>query len=128
MRTPNRRPGPTSAPTVKIVGLALTPMLKARVTRQLRRALMAVQTRPVHGRVRLADVNGPKGGLDIRCAIDVTIPRMKPFHAEEMAADAVTAFDQALAAITRQIARRLSRREDSDRHPKKYYAARRLLS
>lgn len=114
--------------TIEIVGFTITPSLKARVTRQLRRALTGVQAQPVHARVSFTDVNGPKGGLDIRCAIDVTIPRTKPFHVEEMAADGVTAFDQSAAAITQQIARRLERRTDSGRHPKKYYAARRLLS
>jgi putative sigma-54 modulation protein len=124
----NDRPRSTSESAIEFVGLAITPVLKARVTRQFRRALAGVQTRPVHARVSFADVNGPKGGLDVRCAIDVAIPRTKPFHAEELAADALTAFDQASAAITRQISRRLVRREDSGRHPKKYYAARRLLS
>ena len=120
------RPHPDPAPIIEIVGLAVAPTLKARITRQLRRTLVGVQTGPVHARVSFTDVNGPKGGLDVRCAIDVTIPRMAAFHAEEMAGDAVTAFDQSVAAISQQIARRLGRRQDSGRHPKKYYAARRL--
>jgi putative sigma-54 modulation protein len=114
-------------PTIEILGMVVTPALKARIGRQMRRALIGVQTRPVRAHVRFADVNGPKGGLDVRCAIDVKIPRTAPFHAEAMAGDTITAFDQSAAAISQQIGRRLERRADSGRRPKKYYAARRLL-
>jgi hypothetical protein len=74
-----------------------------------------------------ADVNGPKGGLDVRCAIDVRIPRTAPLHAEALAERDVTAFDRSAAAITRRIAQRFLRRQESERRPKKYYAAKRLL-
>jgi ribosome-associated translation inhibitor RaiA len=62
----------------------------------------------------------------VRCTIDVKIPRTAPLHAEETAVSAVNAFDLSEAAISRQIARQLERRQESGRHPKKYYAARRL--
>jgi hypothetical protein len=65
-----------------------------------RRALVGVQTGPVRARVSFADVNGPKGGLDVRCAIDVKIPRTAPLHAEETAACDVTAFDLSEASIS----------------------------
>jgi hypothetical protein len=116
-----------TVPTIEILGMAIAPALKARIARQVRRALVAVRTRPVDVKVRFKDVNGPKGGLDVRCAIDVKIPRTPPFHVEQIAGDDITAFDQSVAAISGQIARRLGRRVDSGRHPKKYYAARRLL-
>jgi ribosome hibernation promoting factor len=120
------RPRSSSVPTIEIVGLAIAPTLRARIVRRIRRALVGVQTGPVHVRVSFTDVNGPKGGLDARCAIDVRIPRTAPFHVEETAVRDVTAFDLSAAAISRQIARQLGRREESGRHPKKYYAARRL--
>jgi putative sigma-54 modulation protein len=118
--------GPRSSPvpTIEIVGLAIAPTLRNRIVRRIRRLLAGVRTNPVVVRVSLADVNGPKGGLDVRCAIDVTVPRTAPFHAEQTAASDVTAFDLSAAAMWRQISRRLERREDSGRHPKKYYAAR----
>jgi hypothetical protein len=49
-------------PTIEILGMAIAPALKARIARQVRRALVAVRTRPVHVKVRFKDVNGPKGG------------------------------------------------------------------
>jgi len=126
MKKATPRPRPSSVPTIEIVGLTIVPTLSARIVRQMRRVLVGVQTRPVHVRVGFADVNGPKGGLDVRCAIDVKIPRTAPLHAEETATSATSAFDLSSAAISRQIARQLERRQDSGRHPKKYYAARRL--
>jgi putative sigma-54 modulation protein len=126
MKKATSRPRPSSVPTIEITGLAIRPTLRARIVQQMRHALVGVQTSPVHVRVSFADVNGPKGGLDVRCAIDVNIPRTAPLHAEETAASDANAFDLSEAAISRQIARQLERREESGRHPKKYYAARRL--
>jgi hypothetical protein len=126
MKTTDRQP-PRTVPTFEFAGFTIPPSLRARVRRQLRHALVGVPTRPVHVRVSFTDVNGPKGGRDTRCAVDVTIPRTAPFHVEATAGDSITAFDQAETVVSRRIAQRLERRRDSGRHPKKYYAARRLL-
>jgi hypothetical protein len=50
----------------------------------MQRALVGVQTSPINVHVTFADVNGPKGGRDVRCAIDVRIPRTAPIHAEAL--------------------------------------------
>jgi ribosome-associated translation inhibitor RaiA len=126
MTKASARPRPASVLTIEFAGLAITPKFRARIVQQMRHALAGVQTSPVHVRVSFTDVNGPKGGLDVRCAIDVKIPRTAPLHAEGTAASDVNAFDLSEAAIARQIARQLERRQESGRHPKKYYAARRL--
>jgi len=105
MTKASSRPRPSPVPTIEIAGLAIAPTLRARIVQH---------------------VNGPKGGLDVRCAIDVKIPRTAPLHAEETAVSDVNAFDLSEAAISRQIARQLERKQESGRHPKKYYAARRL--
>ncbi len=120
------RPRPTPVPTIEITGLAIAPTLRAHIARRLQHALLGVHTSPVHVRVTFTDVNGPKGGLDVRCAIDVSIPQSPPLHTEELAARDVLAFDRSTAAITRQIAQQLERRQESARRPKKYYAAKRL--
>jgi ribosome-associated translation inhibitor RaiA len=114
-------------PLIDITGLKITPTLRIRIAQRLRRALAGVRTSPVHVRVAFTDVNGPKGGLDVRCAIDVRIPQTEPLHVEETRDRDVTAFDRAAAMITRRIKDRLGRRQESGRRPKKYYAARRLL-
>jgi putative sigma-54 modulation protein len=98
------------------------------MVRRLRRALVGVRRSPVQVHVTFADVNGPKGGRDVRCAIDVRIPQTPLLHVEENADRDVTAFDRSAAMISRRISEQLGRRQDSGRRPKKYYAAQRLLS
>jgi hypothetical protein len=115
-------------PTIEIAGPAIAEALKARIVRRLRRALVGVRTSPVQVHVTFTDVNGPKGGRDVRCAIDVRIPQTSLLHVEEIAERDVTAFDRSAAMISRRIAAQLGRRQESGRRPKKYYAARRLLS
>jgi ribosome hibernation promoting factor len=121
------RPRPAPQVRLAIAGLPIDPALRARIAQRMRRALLGVQTSPIHAHVTFADVNGPKGGLDVRCAIDVQIPRTAALHAEAIARRDFTAFDRSAAAITRDIAQRLLRRQESGRRPKKYYAAKRLL-
>jgi ribosome-associated translation inhibitor RaiA len=112
---------------LEIAGDQIAPSLRTRIDERIRRAFVGVRTSPVHTRVTFADVNGPKGGVDIRCAIDVQLPRTALLHATATADRPITAFNRSADVITRQIARKLLRREESGRRPKKYYAARRLL-
>jgi ribosome-associated translation inhibitor RaiA len=121
------RPRPAPQLRLQITGKPVSPSLRALIARRIRRALVGVQTSPIHAHVSFTDVNGPKGGLDVRCAIDVQIPRTAPLHAEALAERDLTAFDQSAAVIARRIAQRLQRRQESERRPKKYYAAKRLL-
>ena len=114
-------------PALEVTGLPITPSLRSRITRRIRRAIVGVQTSPIHVHVTFTDVNGPKGGRDVRCAIDVGMPRTAPMHAEALAERVTIAFDRSAALITRRITRRLLRRQESGRRPKKYYAAKRLL-
>jgi ribosome hibernation promoting factor len=122
------RPRSSPVPSIRLSGLAVAPALRTRVAQRLRRALAGVRTSPVYVRVVFSDVNGPKGGLDVRCAIDVKIPQTAPLHAEETAERDATAFDRSAAMISRRIRERLGRRQESSRRPKKYYTARRLQS
>jgi len=110
-----------------VIGFPITPALRTRVARRIRRAIVGVQTSPIHVHVTFTDVNGPKGGRDIRSAIDVRIPRIAALHAEALAEENVAAFDRSAVLIARQITRRRLRRQESARRPKKYFAAKRLL-
>ena len=126
MKRSTARPRQSLLPLVDITGLEISATLRSRIAQRLRRALASVRTSPVHVRVAFTDVNGPKGGLDVRCAIDVRIPQTPALHVEETHERDVTAFDRAAAMIARRIKEQLGRRQESGRHPKKYYAARRL--
>lgn len=59
--------------------------------------------------IRLGDVNGPRGGVDKRCQIEVQGRRIEPAALEQMSSDPYTAVDRALERVARSVGRRLSR-------------------
>jgi ribosome-associated translation inhibitor RaiA len=102
---------------------ALRTLIAGKITSTLRRLKIAATA----VRVQFSDENGAKGGVDIRCSVTVDVPRRPELHADTVAADARLAFEQAFAALERQIERDRERGRAERRHPKKYYLAKRLL-
>jgi hypothetical protein len=96
-----------------------------RMRQALRRAAADTATT---ARVTFSDVNGPKGGADIRCALLVSVPGRPPIRAEDVETTPRLAFDASYARVLRQFERALGRRREASRRPKKYFAAKRLLA
>jgi hypothetical protein len=96
----------------------------ARVTRALKR--LAAST--ASARITFSDLNGPKGGADIRCALLVSVPGRPPIRAEHAATTPRLAFDEGYERVSRQLEALRLRRREASRRPKKYFAARRLLA
>src|SRR3989441_12727815 len=71
--------------------------------------------------------DGAKGGLALRCAVDLRVPYRPPIHIEHVAATPRLAFDGVMAALERQLERYRERARENRRHPKKYFVAKRLL-
>ena len=63
----------------------------------------------------------------MRCAVGLTLPRRRVVRAEHTATTVRLAVDGVLDKVERDLARLVERRRDAARHPKKYYAAKRLL-
>ena len=103
------------------------PIPRGHVTTRMRQVLSRLPLQPVTAHVTFADVNGPKGGSDIRCAVHVDLPRQPPIHVERVAPTPRLAFDATYDRVARQLERHRERWQDSRRRPKKYYAAKRLL-
>jgi hypothetical protein len=99
---------------------------RAQVMSRMMQLLHRLPARPLAARVRFSDVNGPKGGADIRCSILVTVPGEPPFEVERLGTSPRLAFDQSYDRIRRRAAEPHRRWRQSRRHPKKYYAAKRL--
>lgn len=59
--------------------------------------------------VRLSDINGPRGGNDKRCHIQISLPRQADVVIEDVQADLYVAVDRAANRASRTISRRLSR-------------------
>jgi putative sigma-54 modulation protein len=111
-----------------IEGLALDDPLRAHIEDKLAAAMRGGTRPPTGVRVGFTDQNGPKGGLDIRCAITVELPRRAPVHAEGVAETHRLAVDGALDTLGRELKRDRERRRDARRRPKKYFAARQALA
>jgi ribosome hibernation promoting factor len=97
------------------------------VTARLSRVLARLPLDPVTAHVTFSDVNGPKGGNDIRCAVLVDLPHQPAIRVERLAPTPRLAFDAAYDRVARQLERHRERWQDSRRRPKKYFAARRVL-
>jgi len=114
-------------PTIHIEGSIGRSVPRAHIVTRLKEALRRLAVRPAWAHVRFSDTNGPKGGNDIRCALDVALPHQPPAHVEHDGATPRVAFDASYGRLVRQLERSRERRQDARRHPKKYYAASRLL-
>jgi ribosome-associated translation inhibitor RaiA len=102
---------------------ALRTLIAGKVTSTLAR----LRVKATNVRVQFSDENGPKGGVDTRCSLTIDVARRPALHADVVAADARLAFEQAFAALERQIERTKERGRVERRRPKKYYLAKRLL-
>lgn len=102
--------------------------LRARVTRQMSAALLRLRVKPVAAKVAFFDENGPKGGVAMRCALTVRLPYRPTVRVEHVSDTPRLAFDSGFAKLERQLRRYRKRDRDRRRRPKKYYAAKRLLT
>jgi hypothetical protein len=101
---------------------------RAHVTSRMRQLLSRLPVRPLAACIRFSDVNGPKGGADIRCGILMILPGEPPIEVERLGSNARLAFEQSYDRIRRRTEGPRRKWRDSQRHPKKYYAAKRLLA
>ena len=62
-----------------------------------------------HATVQLSDVNGPRGGVDKRCQVELQTDRGAPVVINAVADQWRTALDNALSRATRLLARRFER-------------------
>ena len=116
-----------AAQTIEVGGNIDRGLPREHITTRLRQALDRLPVRPVTARVRFSDVNGPKGGDDIRCALLVELPRQPAIRVEHAATTPRLAFDATCDRLVRRLERARERWQNERRHPKKYYAANRLL-
>jgi hypothetical protein len=86
----------------------------ARVETLVRGRLERVSDRLTRVEVHVGDVNGPKGGNDIRCAVEIRPNGMRPISATDEApsveAAVASATDKALSAYDRQVGKQTSRK------------------
>ena len=77
--------------------------------RRLRFVLRRLSWLVPRARVRLSDVNGPRGGVDKQCRVLVTLTHGPAAVVEDLDADLPTLIDRALARAGRVAAKRIER-------------------
>lgn len=112
---------------IEIGGLNARSTLRTFITRKMAETFEGLARQPTTVRIGFVDENGPKGGVDIRCGIDIDLPRRAPIHVEERAESARLAFDGARLALETRIQRERERGRTERRRPKKYFLAKKLL-
>lgn len=90
-------------------GLAVDDGLREQAERRVLFGLGRFAPRVGKVRVRLEDVNGPRGGEDIRCQVDVRLLDGGRLLAEDLDADVRNAVDRAVDKASRAVARQLER-------------------
>ena len=106
-----------------IQGVAATDPFREVVARKVHGLLGRLRIRATASDVTFSDVNGPKGGLDVRCGVRVEVPRRPARHASALGTDLRVAFDGAIDALEHELLRDRDRRRDLARRPKKYFIA-----
>jgi ribosome-associated translation inhibitor RaiA len=116
----------TETMRIEIKGTRRDTALRAHASERLRAALVPLKVAPISAQASFVDDNGPKGGLALRCALTVQVPYRPTIRVEQTAETGRLAFDAAMAALERRLERYREEDRDRRRHPKKYYAAKRL--
>ncbi len=101
--------------------IELTEALRAHVERRLQFALSRFGQRIGRVLVRLADVNGPRGGDDKSCHVDVNLFPSGKVLVEDLDADLYAAIDRAAERVGRSVVRELEREREFDASVVKAY-------
>ena len=94
---------------IRTRGFSLTPGLRAYIERRLEFALDRYQDRIARVRVVVSDLNGPRGGEDKSCRIEVRIRGAGTVRATAVDGDAYVAIGAAAHRAGRGVARALQR-------------------
>lgn len=95
-------------------GIELTEAIRHYARRRLTTALGRYRQALKSVRMSLTDINGPRGGVDKHCVIEVRVPTLNPIVVRERDADLYVAIDRAADRVDRAVARRLSRSRMND--------------
>jgi len=89
----------------------LTDALGSYTERRLRFALTSADNYIRRIVVRLSDINGPKGGNDKRCHVQIMLAGLPDVVVEDIQADLYFAIDRAADRAARTVMRKINRRQ-----------------
>lgn len=93
-------------------GVSASTALREHAGRRLRFALGRFGARVARVSARLADVNGPRGGVDKECRLAARLQPAGELVVSERDADLYAAIDRAASRLGRAVSRELGRRVD----------------
>lgn len=67
--------------------------------------------------IRLSDINGPRGGRDKRCKVQITLPQGRDVVIDDLDSNLYVAIDKAADRAGRTLSRRMERRHDHRHGP-----------
>lgn len=94
---------------IQAVKFELTDALRAHVQRRLHFALSRFEGRIARAIVRLSDLNGPRGGVDKDCRLQIRLHGLPDVVVEDTEADLYVAISRAADRAGRTLDRRLRR-------------------
>ena len=90
---------------------SLTDALRSHAERRLRFALTCCDDHIQRVAMRLSDINGPRGGADKRCYLQVVMAGLPDVVIEDTEADLYVAIDRATDRAGRTLVRKIDRRQ-----------------
>lgn len=98
---------------IRTLGFSTTGGLRAHVERRVAFALDRYVERVARVSVRMGDVNGPRGGRDKSCRVEVLVRDGRAVRAAALDADAYAAVGTAIRRAARGLARELGRERNA---------------
>jgi len=100
---------------IQTQNFSLTDALRSHVQRRLRLTQARFGEHVQRIVVRLSDINGPRGGEDKRCHVQIILKQLPDVVVEDVEADLYVAIDRASDRASRTVERRLSRSRARER-------------
>ena len=89
-------------------GFSLTDALETHVHNRLGFTFLHASSRVSRVHIRLSDLNGPRGGVDKRCLVEVRLEGLPVVVVEDVQSDMYSAIDRAVGRAARTVMRRLA--------------------
>ena len=121
----DRKAAPRTPANIRIDGVRLNDDDRAYIRRRLGKLFARYGQAVERITVRVRDVNGPRGGVDVLCRIKVVLRRLPSVVVEHRTAHLRNSLNKAFSAAERTVSRSLQRRR---RRPLKTEGARKQVA
>lgn len=93
----------------------LTKALEAHIKRKLEYAFSRIQQHVMGITIYLSDINGPKGGCDKQCRLQISLAKKEVVVIKDMQTDLYDAIDRAIQRAGRTVTRNIAKQQQLQR-------------